>query len=206
MNYKKNFNFLKSLPEKLNSFYKKKSKSGIKVNNKSKNKKDFDQISKMAIDEKEHLDYFDNLARHKKIKPTKLKGLFGIGAYAMGVGTALMGAKAAYVCTEAVEEIIEQHYQKQIDQLGGIDEELKEKTQGLPIVYYIRAGLDGEGSKLAIDKILTGLRWKQVLPPLIFQGTWSDNYINQVEECILLYPGLILWELPYILKLELQMS
>ena len=62
-----------------------------------KNKKDFDQISKMAIDEKEHLDYFDNLARHKKIKPTKLKGLFGIGAYAMGVGTALMGAKAAYV-------------------------------------------------------------------------------------------------------------
>ena len=36
MNYKKTFNFLKSLPAKLNSFYKKKSKSGIKVNNKSK--------------------------------------------------------------------------------------------------------------------------------------------------------------------------
>ena len=66
-------------------------------------------------------------------------------------------------------------------------EELKEKTQGLPIVYYIRAGLDGEGSKLAIDKILTGLRWKQVLPPLIFQGTWSDNYINQVEEYVLTF-------------------
>ena len=45
----------------------------------------------------------------------------------MGVGTALMGAKAAYVCTEAVEEITEKHYQKQIDQLDGIDEELKEK-------------------------------------------------------------------------------
>ena len=45
----------------------------------------------------------------------------------MGVGTALMGAKAAYLCTEAVEEIIEKHYQKQIDQLDGIDEELKEK-------------------------------------------------------------------------------
>ena len=92
-----------------------------------KNMKDFDQISKMASDEKEHLDYFDNLARQKKIKPTKLKAFFGIGAYAMGVGTALMGAKAAYVCTEAVEEIIEKHYQKQIDQLDGIDEELKEK-------------------------------------------------------------------------------
>ena len=82
-----------------------------------KNKKDFDQISKMAKDEEEHLDFFDNIAKEKKIRPTKLKGLFGICAYAMGVGTALMGPKAAYVCTEAVEEIIEKHYQKQINQL-----------------------------------------------------------------------------------------
>ena len=92
-----------------------------------KNKKDFDQISKMAKDEKDHLDFFDNIAKEKKIRPTKLKGLFGIGAYAMGVGTALMGPKAAYVCTEAVEEIIEKHYQKQIDQLEGVDEELRKK-------------------------------------------------------------------------------
>ena len=92
-----------------------------------KNKKDFDQISKMAKDEEEHLDFFDNIAKEKKIRPTKLKSLFGIGAYAMGVSTALMGPKAAYVCTEAVEEIIEKHYQKQIDQLEGVDEELRKK-------------------------------------------------------------------------------
>ena len=45
MIYKKTFNFIKSLPTKLNSFYKKKSKSRIKVNNKSKNKKDFDPVT-----------------------------------------------------------------------------------------------------------------------------------------------------------------
>ena len=45
MNYKKSFNFLKKLPSKLNLFYKKKSKSGIKVNNKSKSKKDFDPVT-----------------------------------------------------------------------------------------------------------------------------------------------------------------
>ena len=97
-----------------------------------KNKKDFGQISKMAKDEEEHLDFFDNIAKEKKIRPTKLKGLFGISAYAMGVGTALMGPKAAYVCTEAVEEIIEKHYQKQIDQLEGVDEELRKKFSGTP--------------------------------------------------------------------------
>ena len=45
MNYKKSFNFLKSLPPKLNSFYKRKSSSGIRVNNKSKSKKDFDPVT-----------------------------------------------------------------------------------------------------------------------------------------------------------------
>ena len=45
----------------------------------------------------------------------------------MGVGTALLGRKAAYVCTEAVEEVIEDHYEGQIDQLDGIDNEIKKK-------------------------------------------------------------------------------
>ena len=45
MNYKKSFNFLKTLPSKLNSFYKKKSNLIIKVNNKSKSKKDFDPVT-----------------------------------------------------------------------------------------------------------------------------------------------------------------
>ena len=45
MDYNKPFNFLKNLPPKLNLFYKKKSKSGVIVNNKSKNKKDFDPVT-----------------------------------------------------------------------------------------------------------------------------------------------------------------
>ncbi len=61
------------------------------------------------------------------VKPTKLSKLFDTGAFVMGVSTALMGSKAAYVCTEAVEEIIEEHYQQQIDQLEGIDEDVRKK-------------------------------------------------------------------------------
>ena len=45
MNYKNTFIFLKSLPLKLNSFYKNKSNSLIKVNNKSKNKKNYDPVT-----------------------------------------------------------------------------------------------------------------------------------------------------------------
>jgi myo-inositol-1(or 4)-monophosphatase len=45
MDYFKSFNFLKNLPDKLNSFYKKKSKNGLIVSNKSKSQKDFDPVT-----------------------------------------------------------------------------------------------------------------------------------------------------------------
>ena len=91
------------------------------------NKKEYEIFSEMAQEEKEHLHYFNKLAKEKNIKPSKLAPLFDIGAFAMGVSTALIGPKAAYVCTEAVEEVIEQHYSKQIDQLDKIDTDLQKK-------------------------------------------------------------------------------
>jgi histidinol phosphatase-like enzyme (inositol monophosphatase family) len=45
MDYNKPFKFLKNLPPKLNLFYKKKSKSGLVVSNKSKSQKDFDPVT-----------------------------------------------------------------------------------------------------------------------------------------------------------------
>jgi histidinol phosphatase-like enzyme (inositol monophosphatase family) len=45
MDYKKPYNLLKSLPPKLNTFYKKKSNSGLIVSNKSKSHKDFDPVT-----------------------------------------------------------------------------------------------------------------------------------------------------------------
>ena len=47
MNYNNYFNFLKNLPKKLNNFYNKKSKSSLKISNKSKNKKVFDPVTNL---------------------------------------------------------------------------------------------------------------------------------------------------------------
>ena len=65
--------------------------------------------------------------------------------------------------------------------------DLKDKTEGLPIIYYIRAGLDGEGCKVALNKILTGLRWRQGLPPLILKGSWQEDYLKQLEKFVLTF-------------------
>ena len=50
MNYNKSFNFLKNLPRKLNSFYKKNSRLQFKVDNKSKTIKDFDPVTNLDRD------------------------------------------------------------------------------------------------------------------------------------------------------------
>ena len=55
MQLKKAFNFLKSLPVKLNSFYAKKLKSRLVVKNKSKDKKDFDPVTNLDQDFEQHI-------------------------------------------------------------------------------------------------------------------------------------------------------
>jgi len=44
----------------------------------------------------------------------------------LGVATALLGERAAHACTEAVETVIEEHYQSQVDELNaaGVEPEL----------------------------------------------------------------------------------
>ena len=61
---------------------------------------------------------------------------------------------------------------------------LRETTQGLPIFYYVRAGQDGEGSRLAINKILKGMGWRQVLPPIILKGPWKNSFFDNLEDKI----------------------
>ena len=57
-----------------------------------------------------------------------------------------------------------------------------EKTQALPCALYIRAGLDGQGSKVAIGKILTGLKWKLVQETLILHGEYQNSFEDEVKE------------------------
>lgn len=58
-----------------------------------------------------------------------------------------------------------------------------EHTEGLPYALYIRAGQNGgDGTKFAVEKIVTGLRWRAVQPPLIMGGAYDDAFEAQCEE------------------------
>jgi multimeric flavodoxin WrbA len=57
-----------------------------------------------------------------------------------------------------------------------------DQTEALPFAAYIRAGLDGTGTRIAIDKITGGLKWKPVQASLILQGEYRDEFEAQCEE------------------------
>lgn len=57
-----------------------------------------------------------------------------------------------------------------------------EQTQGKPYALCIRAGLDGTGTQIAIDKIITGLRWKAIGPTLLLHGEFKPAFLDEANE------------------------
>ena len=75
------------------------------------------QLKEMAGQEQEHLDAFDQMLTAGSIRPTAMSPVWNAAGFALGVGTALLGEKAAHACTEAVETVIEEHYGDQVAEL-----------------------------------------------------------------------------------------
>ena len=87
------------------------------------------QIEKMKEQEKEHLEYFEKEIQKRKMKPTYLLPLWDLIGVSLGFGTVLLGKRAAMLCTASVEEVIEDHYQKQLKKIGNDEKELKTKIE-----------------------------------------------------------------------------
>tara|TARA_Y100001970_G_scaffold286020_1_gene407157 strand:+ start:30 stop:563 length:534 start_codon:yes stop_codon:yes gene_type:complete len=92
-----------------------------------KNDKLKKKIEEMQVHEKEHCDYFEKEIKKRNIKPTKFLPLWDLLGVGLGFGSAIIGKKATMLCTASVEEVIDQHYQNQINQLQNDEKELKNK-------------------------------------------------------------------------------
>ena len=124
-----------------------------------------DKIEEMKEHEKEHLEYFEKEIQKRKIKPTYLLPLWDIMGVTLGFGTAMLGKRAAMLCTASVEEVIEDHYQNQLKKLGEDEIDLKtkiEKFKGDEINHKniaYESGATNKGFYSIMDKVIkTGSR------------------------------------------------
>ena len=85
------------------------------------------KIEEMQVHEREHCKYFENEIKKRNIKPTKFLPLWDILGVGLGFGSTIAGKKAAMLCTASVEEVIDEHYQNQINQLENDEKVLKSK-------------------------------------------------------------------------------
>jgi ubiquinone biosynthesis monooxygenase Coq7 len=82
-------------------------------------------IEEMKVHEKQHCDFFEKEIKKRNIKPTKFLPLWDLLGVALGFGSTILGKKAAMLCTASVEEVIDEHYQNQINHLGSEEKVLK---------------------------------------------------------------------------------
>ena len=117
-------------------------------------------IKNMKEHEEVHCDFFENEIKKRDIKPTKLLPLWDLLGLGLGFGSTILGKKAAMLCTASVEEVIDVHYKKQIDQIGSDEKNLKnsiiqfreDELHHKDIAY--NEGASKKGFYSVIDKII----------------------------------------------------
>ena len=57
-----------------------------------------------------------------------------------------------------------------------------EATAGRPYALFVKASTDGDGAVRSVERIVAGLRWKLVLPPLVVVGDLHDDDLDQCRE------------------------
>lgn len=55
-------------------------------------------------------------------------------------------------------------------------------TQGLPYALFVKAGNDGSGAVSSITRIVAGLRWREVQPPLVVVGEVQPAHLEACRE------------------------
>jgi ubiquinone biosynthesis monooxygenase Coq7 len=75
------------------------------------------KLEEMLSHEKEHFKTFNNLLLSRSIQPFYILRLWAVGGFILGFITAIIGRKAIWICTDAVETAVLHHLEWQLDYL-----------------------------------------------------------------------------------------
>ncbi|PPR40398.1 MAG: 2-nonaprenyl-3-methyl-6-methoxy-1,4-benzoquinol hydroxylase [Alphaproteobacteria bacterium MarineAlpha8_Bin1] len=80
----------------------------------SKNERLKKKLKNIADEELVHLNYFEKEMIATRTRPTLMRPIWDFGGSLLGAITSFMGENYVHACTEAVEEVIVEHYKQQI--------------------------------------------------------------------------------------------
>jgi multimeric flavodoxin WrbA len=60
--------------------------------------------------------------------------------------------------------------------------EVIEDTPGLPYALFVKASTDGDGAVRSVERIVAGLRWKAIAPPLVVTGDLTADDFDRAQE------------------------
>ena len=60
--------------------------------------------------------------------------------------------------------------------------ELLDETPGLPYALFVKGGHDGEGAIRSVERVVTGLKWKAMLPPVLVTGDLGPDDLARCVE------------------------
>lgn len=61
-------------------------------------------------------------------------------------------------------------------------EEVPNRRPGMPYLLIAKGASDGTGAVRDVTRILTGLRWREVLPPVVVRGSLTDEHRAAAQE------------------------
>ena len=105
-----------------------------------------------------HFQTFDTLLKARRVRPCYALPFWMIGGWILGTVTALLGERAIWVCTAAIENTVNHHLDHQVAALTGADPEALAAVQSIRRDeeghedYAIGNGGEGRG-------LYRGLRW-----------------------------------------------
>ena len=114
-------------------------------------------VRQMYEQELVHLKEFERLMVERRARPSVLYPIWHVAGFALGAATALMGPKAAMACTVAVEEVIDEHYRQQGEQLGADEKPLQQTIEKFreEEVHHRETGLAHGAEQAAAYPVLT---------------------------------------------------
>lgn len=134
------------------------------------------ELDEMRADEVEHCRLFREAMPARRAKPCRVMSLWSLGGYVLGFGTALLGERMVWVCTEAVEATVHRHLGDQLRFLEGRDDGLRDlilSIQEQEMAHLSEAQAHQHGAKgplhrasFAVIAVLTSL--------MIWLSTWGD--------------------------------